>query len=220
MLPIVDYLLQTFGPVVPLVGDRRRSSPRGGAPADAPTAAGVALRDARRRPTTPALARLVPRVVGRATADVCDRLWLRHFAATSGRRRDRGRAAGRRWPIGVPEPGRPATRACCSSWRSRPGVRRRGVGRALVGGDPSRDSAVGGVRRRRGRRLARQSGRRPVPRGARAIGPLPESVATPLYGVPAIADYDGEGEDRRLCSSGADLGLTRSPAISAIWPRA
>jgi hypothetical protein len=30
------------------------------------------------------------------------------------------------------------------------------------------------------------------------FAPVPESLATPLYGVPALADYDGDGEDRAV----------------------
>jgi hypothetical protein len=43
-------------------------------------------------------------------------------------------------------------------------------------------------------------GNRPGVRFFEALGyaPIPESLATPLYGIPAIVDYDGPDEDRSV----------------------
>jgi ribosomal protein S18 acetylase RimI-like enzyme len=124
-----------------------------------------------------------------------DRLWFRHFASTS--------------VVGTLADGRPI--AVAIAFRSpkvrghgvltlvavAPSDRRRGVGRAAV------DAAIERLKESDPTTAVEATvwpGNRAGVRFLEALGfaPDPSSRATPLYGVPAIADYDGEGEDRSL----------------------
>lgn len=123
-----------------------------------------------------------------------ERLWFRHFAATS--------------LIGETAGGRPAALAVAFPSATIPGLgmlwavvvapgfRRRGLGREVVLAAVAalRGVGVGAVE------AAVWPGNRAGVRFLEALGfaPVPESLATPLYGVPALTGYDGDGEDRAL----------------------
>jgi ribosomal protein S18 acetylase RimI-like enzyme len=123
-----------------------------------------------------------------------DRLWFRHFAATT--------------LIGETADGRPAALVAAFPSASLPGhgvllavavapsMRRQGIGRAAVEATVAalREAGVGAVE------AAVWPGNRIGIRFLEGLGFafVPESLATPLYGVPALADYDGDGEDRAV----------------------
>jgi GNAT superfamily N-acetyltransferase len=123
-----------------------------------------------------------------------DRLWFRHFAATT--------------IVGETGEGRPIALAAALPsatiagrgvlWAVvvAPGLRRQGIGRAIVEVVEAalREAGVGAVE------AAVWPGNRVGVRFLEGIGfvPVAASLATPLYGVPALADYDGDGEDRAV----------------------
>jgi GNAT superfamily N-acetyltransferase len=122
-----------------------------------------------------------------------DRVWFRHFAATT----IVGEAAGRPAALAAAFPSATiAGRGVLWMVAVAPGLRRRGVGRAIVG------AAVTALREAGANHVetAIWPGNRIGVRFLSAMGfePVAESLATPLYGVPALADYDGDGEDRAV----------------------
>jgi len=122
------------------------------------------------------------------------RLWLRHFAGTS-------------WVAATPD-GSFAGLAVGFASQDRadtgvllavavaPAYRRQGLGRELVGRVERSLRDAGATRAE----AVIWPGNRVAIRFVEAVGyePIPESRATPLYGVPALADYDGIGEDRAV----------------------
>ena len=81
-----------------------------------------------------------------------------------------------------------------------PDVRRRGVGRRLVAAVEERLAAAGVT----SVEAVFWPGNRIAVRFVEALGyePLPETRATPRYGIPAIPDFDGDGEDRAIFARG------------------
>jgi GNAT superfamily N-acetyltransferase len=126
-----------------------------------------------------------------------ERFWMRHFGPTTllaeaPDGRPLGLAIGFR---GADSPG-PAGRGVLHLVAVAPGVRRRGIGRALVAGIEERLVATGATTVE----AVIWPGNRVGVRFLEALGfePVPDSRSTPLYGVPAMANYDGEGEDRAI----------------------
>jgi ribosomal protein S18 acetylase RimI-like enzyme len=126
-----------------------------------------------------------------------ERFWMRHFSPTT--------------LVGEAPDGRPVAlaigfRGSDSGGRQAAGVlhlvavapalRRRGIGRAIVAAVEARLVAAGATRVE----AVVWPGNRVGVRFLEGLGyqPIEESRATPLYGVPAIANYDGEGEDRAV----------------------
>jgi ribosomal protein S18 acetylase RimI-like enzyme len=149
-----------------------------------------------RRPTEAdhqALARLIPQWWGEKRPTI-RRLWVRHFGSTSAMvERPDGRVIGA--GIAFVSQDQPALGVVLAVAVA-PGFRRRGVGRAIV-------AAVEETLAARGVRSVEAviwSGNRTGVRFFDALGyaPIAESMATPLYGVPAIENYDGEGEERSV----------------------
>jgi GNAT superfamily N-acetyltransferase len=149
-----------------------------------------------RRPTDSDHARLVDLVdewwAGRRTHHLLPRLWFQHFTGTSWIAEDGdGRPLG--FLIGFISPDDPST-AYVHLVGTDPNHRRRGLGRVLYERFAV-DVEVRGVRRLTavtwpGNRIS----------VAFHVGIGFEPVRAPgsqnLYGTPAFADYDGEGEDR------------------------
>lgn len=155
------------------------------------TVAGLSLRE----PTEadhPRLARLVREWWDERPPHL-ERLWLRHFSATSVvAENPGGRLAG--LAVAFRSPAEPE-RGVLQLIAVAPDIRRRGVGRALVA-DAERRLAAGGVA---AVEVVVWPGNRAGIRFLEALGyePAPSAVER-LYGVPATADYDGEGEDRSV----------------------
>ncbi len=123
-----------------------------------------------------------------------ERLWLRHFAGTS----VVGTSAAGRFvaaAIGFPSAGRPG-RGVLWLVAVAPAQRRRGVGRAAAAAVVQRLGLTGA----RSVEAVVWPGNRAGVRFLEAIGfaTAEESRGAQLYGVPAIADYDGDGEDRSV----------------------
>lgn len=131
---------------------------------------------------------------GRRIRRLLPRLWFRHFGSTSWiAETPDGRLAG--FLVGFVSPDHPAE-ALVHMAATNPNLRRRGVGRALVA------------------RFADDVAARGVARAGAAVGPDDRvaveflravgfvSVEGPgterIYGVPAVPDYDGPGEDRAI----------------------
>jgi GNAT superfamily N-acetyltransferase len=123
-----------------------------------------------------------------------ERIWFRHFGPTTlvGETAD-GRPIA--LAIGFRGAGDPS-RGVLYLVAVAPGVRRRGIGRDIVAAVEGRLAAAGAT----SVEAAVWPGNRAGIRFLQALGyePAPESRATRLYGVPAIADYDGDGEDRAI----------------------
>jgi GNAT superfamily N-acetyltransferase len=133
-----------------------------------------------------------------------ERLWFRHFSATTivaetGSTRTVGLAVS--FPSAAIE-----DRGVLWAVAVAPAMRRHGVGRAIVDAAVAalREAGVGALE------AAVWPGNRVGVRFLEALGfaPVAESLATPLYGVPALADYDGDGEDRAVM----ELRLPPAPA--------
>jgi ribosomal protein S18 acetylase RimI-like enzyme len=126
-----------------------------------------------------------------ATAGLLSRLWFRHFGNTSWlAETDDGRIAG--FAAGVVASDRPV--AHLQLVAVDPNLRRRGIGRALV------DRFLQTVRERGATEVEAVvwAGDRPAIAFALALGFLPDEGAgsSLIYGVPAYADYDAEGDDK------------------------
>ena len=154
----------------------------------------------RLRPATEAdhsaLARLIDEWWGERRPRVA-RIWFRHFAGLSwvAERAD-GRPVG--VAIGARSHDRPATGllvlVAVAPWQ-----RRQGVGRSLVEA-VSRGLEAAGVS---SMEATLWPGNRVGVRFLEALGFRPAAEAVDqLYGVPAIADFDGEGEDRAIYERG------------------
>lgn len=131
---------------------------------------------------------------GRRVARLLPRLWFRHFASTSWiAETGDGRLAG--FLVGFVSPDHP-DEACVHLAATNPNLRRRGIGRALFAAF-AEDVARRGVARI-------GAAVRPEDRVAvlflRAIGfdALEGPDGARIFGVPAVADYDGPGEDRAV----------------------
>ena len=131
---------------------------------------------------------------GSAAAGTVSRLWFRHFSSTSWvAEAERGRIAG--FVVGFVSPDHPAEAVVVGA-AVNPNVRRSGIGRALF------DRFESTVRDLGARRIVV-----PIPpedrvavEFLRALGFATADGArvVRLYGVPSIADYDGEGRDRAV----------------------
>jgi ribosomal protein S18 acetylase RimI-like enzyme len=131
---------------------------------------------------------------GRRVRRLLPRLWFRHFASTSWiAQTDDGRLAG--FLVGFVSPDRP-DEACVHMAATNPNLRRRGIGRALFARFADDVTARGVVRVS----AVIRPEDRPAVEFLRAIGF--DAFAGPgterIHGVPALADYDGEGEDRAV----------------------
>ena len=149
-----------------------------------------------RRPTEAdhvRLVRLVPEWWGEKRPAL-PRLWLRQFAGTS---RVVETAEGRLIGVGIGFASQDeATRGVILLVAVGAGQRRHGLGTAVA-------REIEGALGERGATTIEAlvwPGNRIGVRFLEALGyaPLPETLATRLFGVPAIADYDGEGEDRSV----------------------
>jgi len=123
-----------------------------------------------------------------------ERLWFRHFGPTTVvAMTPEGRPAA--VAVAFLSPGAP-TRGVLQLAAVAPAVRRAGVGRAIVADAEKRLAAAGAT----SVEAVVWPGNRAGIRFLEALGyrPVEESNGTRLYGVPAIADFDGEGEDRAM----------------------
>ncbi len=125
---------------------------------------------------------------------IVERLWFRHFGPTS--------------VVAVTPEGRPAavavaflsastpTRGVIQLVAVAPAARRAGMGRAVISAAETRLAEAGAT----SAEAVIWPGNRAGIRFLEALGyrPAEETNRTRLYGVPAIADFDGEGEDRAL----------------------
>jgi len=124
-----------------------------------------------------------------------ERIWFRHFSATSVLAElPDGRTVG--IAVGFLSPTQPGRGVLLLVAVGR-AHRRRGLGRTLVDEVLARLRAPGPVT---GVEASVWPGNRVVVRflQALAFAPVPASLATRLYGVPALEDYDGDGEDRAV----------------------
>ena len=135
-----------------------------------------------------------------------ERFWFRHFSGTTlvGTRGDDRPVALVIGFVGTADP----TRGVIHLVAVAPGVRRQGTGRTLVEALEERLGAAGATTVE----AVTWPGNRGGIRFLEALGyePVAESRATPLFGVPAIANYDGEGEDRAIM----ERALPRQPRNS------
>jgi ribosomal protein S18 acetylase RimI-like enzyme len=126
-----------------------------------------------------------------------ERFWMRHFGPTTllAEAPD-GRPLGLAIGFRGSASSEPAGRGVLHLVAVAPGVRRRGIGRALAAAVEERLVAAGAT----SVEAVVWPGNRVGVRFLEALGfePIPESRSTPLFGVPAIANYDGEGEDRSV----------------------
>jgi ribosomal-protein-alanine N-acetyltransferase len=123
-----------------------------------------------------------------------ERLWFRHFPATT--------------VVGVDPEGRPMALAIGLPTAGdvrvgvlqlvavAPKVRRRGVGREAVESVIARLRASGATSVEAAVWPGNRSGARFLEAVGFVVSPSPDGAR--LYGLPAIADYDGEGDDRSL----------------------
>lgn len=123
-----------------------------------------------------------------------ERLWFRQFPRTAlvGETAD-----GRPVALAIGFAGDPdAPRAAVYVVAVAPDIRRRGVGRGILAALETRLAAGGAS----AAEAVIWPGNRGAVRFLVAVGyePIPESRATPLYGVAAIAGFDGEDEDRSI----------------------
>ncbi len=123
-----------------------------------------------------------------------DRLWFRYFPGTTlvAQAAD-GRL--RALAIGFAG-GRDRERGVLLLAVVAPDARRRGLGRAIVTAVEERLAAAGVTTVE----AVFWPGNRIAVRFAEALGyeALPETRATPRYGIPAVPDFDGDGEDRAI----------------------
>lgn len=124
---------------------------------------------------------------------ILPRRWIRDFGPTSWVADLNGTPVG--ILIGYPSPGRPSE-AVVLLVATEPSLRRRGIGRALV----TRFAAQAAGSARETVRMVIWPGDPPAIRFLRGVGfnPSEEPGGQRLYGTPALADYDGEGEDRAV----------------------
>lgn len=131
---------------------------------------------------------------GRRVRHLLPRLWFRHFRGTSwlGETED-GRTAG--FLVGFVSPGRPGE-AFVHLVGVDPNLRRRGIGSELAA------RFLADARAHEARRVATvlPPGDRIALRFLLAIGFRVDDgpATTPIHGTPAVADYDGPGDDRVL----------------------
>lgn len=123
-----------------------------------------------------------------------ERLWFRQFPRTAlvGETAD-----GRPVALAIGFAGDPdAPRAAVYVVAVAPDIRRRGVGRGILAALEERLAAAGAT----AAEAVVWPGNRVAIRFLAAQGyePVLESRATPLYGVPAIAGFDGDDEDRAV----------------------
>jgi ribosomal protein S18 acetylase RimI-like enzyme len=131
---------------------------------------------------------------GRRVRHLLPRLWFRHFTSTSWlAETEGGRVVG--FIVGYLSPDRP-DEGCVHLVGVDPNLRRRGIGREL-------EARFAADLRARGARRVTAT----VPPGDRialrfhlAVGfrVLEDPATTPIHGTPAVADYDGPGDDRAL----------------------
>ena len=129
---------------------------------------------------------------GRRLHELLPRLWLQHFTGTSWLAESPdGRLAG--FLVGFVSPDRPDV-AYCHMIATSPNRRGQGIGRALY----ERFFEDGRTAGCSSATAITWPGNRTSIAFHRAIGFLPDDGpgTMPLYGTPAYADYDGEGEDR------------------------
>jgi len=123
-----------------------------------------------------------------------DRLWFRYFPGTT---LVAETADGRIRALVIAfVSGRDARRGVLHLAMVAPDLRRRGVGRMLVAAVEERLVAAGAT----SVEAVFWPGNRIAVRFLEALGyeALPETRATPRYGIPAIPDFGGDGEDRAI----------------------
>ena len=123
-----------------------------------------------------------------------DRLWFRYFPGTT---LVAETADGRLRALAIAfVSGRDPQRGVLQLIAVAPDLRRRGVGRMLVAAVEERLVAAGAT----AVEAVFWPGNRIAVRFLEALGyeALPETLRTPRYGIPAIPDFDGDGEDRAV----------------------
>lgn len=135
---------------------------------------------------------------GRRVRHLLPRLWFRHFASTSWLAEvESGRIAG--FLVGYVSPDRPGE-ACVHLVGVDPNLRRRGIGRELEA------RFLADARSRGAGRVTTTvpPGERVALRFHLAVGfrVVDDAGTTPIHGTPAVADYDGPGDDRVLLVRG------------------